>query len=141
MDILRKSLFAGAFAAALCLLPVSFAATSKVNKEKPKSTAATTNKEATSKKVRTAEGTNTLGKKETLTGTLSMVDPSHDLVVVKDSGNIPFDFKVTKSTKIEVGETSGHLSGLASELHQRAQVTFVPMDNGDFARTIKVTAG
>jgi hypothetical protein len=73
---------------------------------------------------------------QNLNGTISMVDPKMNLVVVRDSSGVPFDIKVTPSTRIDSGTAREELSQLAPQ--QSVSVHYVPAANGDIARTIDV---
>lgn len=73
---------------------------------------------------------------ENLKGTVSMVDPNMDLIVVRDSSGVPFDFKIAQTTRIDAGQQREHLSQLAPQ--QSVTVRFVPESKGDIARTIEV---
>ena len=73
---------------------------------------------------------------ENLKGTISMVDPNMDLVVVRDSSGVPFDFKVARSTRIDQGTTREELSQLTP--NESVSVHYVPESRGDIARTIQV---
>ena len=74
---------------------------------------------------------------QNLKGTISMVDPKMNLVVVRDSSGVPFDIKVARSTRIDAGAKREELSQLAP--NQSVSVQFVPEANGDIARTIQVS--
>jgi hypothetical protein len=71
-----------------------------------------------------------------LKGTVSMVDPKMDLVVVRDSSGVPFDIKVAPSTRIDLGAKHEELSQLAP--NQSVSVHFIPERRGDIARSIQV---
>jgi hypothetical protein len=71
-----------------------------------------------------------------LKGTVSMVDPKMDLVVVRDSSGVPFDIKVARSTRIDAGAKREELSQLTPK--ESVMVHFVPESSGDIARTIQV---
>jgi len=73
---------------------------------------------------------------QNLKGTISMVDPKMDLVVVRDPSGVPFDIKVTPSTRIDSGSKREEVSQLAP--NQSVSVHFVPEGRGDIARTIQV---
>lgn len=72
-----------------------------------------------------------------LKGTISMVDPKMNLVVVRDSSGVPFDIKVEHSTRIDAGAKREDLSKLAP--NQSVSVRFVPEGRGDIARTIQIS--
>ena len=73
---------------------------------------------------------------QNLSGTISMVDPSMNLVVVKDKAGVPFDLTVGHSTKIDMGTKSEELSQLTP--NESVSVHYVPEARGDIARTIQV---
>jgi hypothetical protein len=73
---------------------------------------------------------------QNLKGTISMVDPKMNLVVVRDSSGVPFDIKVAPSTRIEAGANREQLSQLAP--NETVSVHFVPESRGDIARTIQL---
>ena len=71
-----------------------------------------------------------------LKGTISMVDPQQDLVVVRDSSGVPFDIRVQRSTHIDKGQTPVKLSELAK--NQSVDIRYIPEARGDMARQIEV---
>ena len=78
-------------------------------------------------------------KAETISGTLSLVDASSMLVVVT-AGGVPYDFTVTKGTKITVGGSKAKLGDLASNTNKQASVTFMAeRKRGNPAKSIEVT--
>ncbi|MGH9360151.1 MAG: hypothetical protein ACRD22_13220 [Terriglobia bacterium] len=79
-------------------------------------------------------------KSETISGTISMVDAANKIVVVTDSNGVPFDFKVTHRTRIDVNGNRASLSQLADQTNKQASVKFMDrMKAGQFAETIKVS--
>lgn len=75
---------------------------------------------------------------ETLTGTISMVDPALRVVVVKDSSGIPFDIVVNRATRIQAGNQELKLKDLSSDVNKSVSLKFVPERGGDVARTIRL---
>lgn len=73
---------------------------------------------------------------ESLSGTVSMVDPQKNLLVVRDSSGTPYDFVVTRSTRIDAGTQKENLSQLSA--NQRVSVRFVPESKGDMAARVDV---
>ena len=73
---------------------------------------------------------------QNLNGTISMVDPKMNLVVVRDSSGVPFDIKVAPNTRIDAGTTREQLSQLTPQ--QSVSVHYIPESRGDIARTIQV---
>lgn len=78
-------------------------------------------------------------RSETLSGTITMVDPVKKLVVVKGAGGVPFDMIVTPSTRIRSGDQKLKLADLASKTKKPTSVKFVPEQRGDVAQSIRVT--
>jgi len=141
MKLMRGSLFLGALAAAFGLAAVCAEAQSHQAKTNSEVHSAAKARTATAISNDKTEGNAILGEKETLSGTLVMVDPSQNLVVVKDSGDIPFDFKVTKHTKIELNQQQIRLAALKDHVQGTVTIEFIPRGQGDFARQIQLKAG
>jgi hypothetical protein len=75
---------------------------------------------------------------ETLSGTISMVDPSQHILVVTDHNGVPFDIVVGRSTRIESGHQRLTLSELSPDINQSVTVRYVPERRGDIARTVNL---
>jgi hypothetical protein len=75
---------------------------------------------------------------ETLSGTISMIDADQNLVVLT-SDNVPYNFKVTKATKIEIGGSKATFNELVNQTQKEASVTFVARRDGNFARSISIS--
>jgi hypothetical protein len=74
---------------------------------------------------------------ETMTGTIMNVDPGEELVVVR-AGQVPFDIRVTRSTRILAGDKTLNLRDLSADKNHSVSVTFTPTGSGDIARTIHI---
>jgi len=74
---------------------------------------------------------------ETLSGTITMVDPGLKTVVVQ-TGGVPFDMVVTGNTRIESGNRAITLRDLQQDLNKGVSIRFVPERRGDVARTIQL---
>ncbi len=77
-------------------------------------------------------------KPETLNGTISIVK-QHLEKVFLTSRKIPYDFKITKSTKIKIDGSKSNFSQVADQTHEQASVTFIARADGNFAMSITVT--
>ncbi len=77
-------------------------------------------------------------KPETLSGTISIVN-QHRKKVFLTSRKIPYDFKITKSTKITIDGSKSNFSQLADQTPAQASVTFIARADGNFAKSITVT--
>jgi hypothetical protein len=75
---------------------------------------------------------------ETLTGTITMVDPAQHLFVVKDASGVPFDIMVTHNTRIMSNGQRLNLSALNSDINKPVTLRFVPEGRGDIARSVQV---
>jgi len=75
---------------------------------------------------------------ETLAGTIMSVDASRRLVVVKGPGDVPYDMRVSRETRILSGKQPVKLANLGSEINQRVTVRFTPERSGDFAQLIRI---
>ena len=71
-----------------------------------------------------------------LKGTISMVDPQQDLVVVRDSSGTPFDIQVQRSTHITNGQSPATLAQLSK--NESVSIRYIPETRGDIARQIQV---
>ena len=86
-----------------------------------------------------ASGAQTSWAPQTLRGTISMVDPSQHVVVVKDASGIPYDIVVHHSTLIESGNQKLSLNSLSSDLNKQVTVHYVPRANGDVASMVRIS--
>lgn len=75
---------------------------------------------------------------ETLSGTVTLIDADQNLVVLTSDG-IPYNFKVTKATKIEVAGSQASFNDLVSQTQKEASVTFIARPTGNVAKSITVS--
>lgn len=75
---------------------------------------------------------------ENLSGTIMMVDPNLNLVVVQGPDKVPFDMRVARSTQIRMGDKTLTLQDLTQDKNDSVSVRFVPTASGDVARTIQI---
>ena len=76
--------------------------------------------------------------RENLSGTIMMVDPNLNLVVVQGPDKVPFDMRVDRSTHIRMGDKTLTLQDLTQDKNDSVSVRFVPTGSGDIARTIQI---
>lgn len=76
-------------------------------------------------------------KPETLNGTLSIVDTSKQLIVMKTADGTPFDFQ-TAGARILVNGKLSKLADLSADVDKTVTVKFVPRVSGDHAQTVDV---
>lgn len=74
---------------------------------------------------------------ETISGTISMVEPGQKVVVIKND-NVPFDMVVTRKTRIMADGQSVKLDDLSKYENKNVSVHFVPEGRGDIAQSIRI---
>ncbi len=122
MRQIRAKISGAAICALLFTVPLGAAAKATSETRKPTPAAA--------KSMRTA------WPPETLTGKIMEVDAARRLVVVEGPGDVPYDMKVNRSTKIISGEQPVKLDSLSA--NQPVEVRFTPERSGDIAQLIQV---
>jgi hypothetical protein len=60
------------------------------------------------------------------------------LIILKADGGVPYNFRVTPATKIEIGGKKAAFEDLAAMASVSLSVTYVPLRGGSFARKIQV---
>ncbi len=75
---------------------------------------------------------------ETLNGKIVSVVPADKLVIVQDANGVPFDMRVTRSTRMEAGKQRIKLDGLQADTGKSVSVKFKPERSGDIAQAIQV---
>ena len=66
------------------------------------------------------------------------LDKEQRLIVLKEDGGVPFNFKVTPATKIEIGGRKAGFEDLETTTNAKISVTFVPMRQGNVARKVRI---
>jgi hypothetical protein len=79
------------------------------------------------------------GKAETISGTISIVDKDKKLIVLAGSGGVPYNFKVTRSTRINIGGKKVKLDDLAGQTNKQASIKFLPLRTGNAAQSVEVS--
>jgi len=75
---------------------------------------------------------------ETLTGKIMTVDASRRLVVVQGPGNVPYDMRVNRETRILSGKQPVKMDNLSSQVDRQVKVRFTPERSGDIAQLIQI---
>lgn len=76
---------------------------------------------------------------ETMSGTISMVEPGTKSVFVKGSGDVSYKFLVTEKTKIEIEGSKASIEELGNQSNKQVTITFVARRNGNIAQSISVS--
>jgi hypothetical protein len=79
-----------------------------------------------------------LATPENLSGSIAAVYPSERVISVVGTNGVPYDFRVTKKTQIEMANQKVTLAELKNDLHDPASIHFVPQANGNRAETIQI---
>ncbi len=85
-----------------------------------------------------AATTNNSWPAENLSGTIDMVKPGQNLLIIRDSTGVPFDLQVTPTTRIDLGNRRVDLRDLAQDDQKQASVHYIPERRGDIALSIQV---
>jgi hypothetical protein len=80
-----------------------------------------------------------LASPEQISGTISFVGPSDKEITLMGANGTPYDFNVTRSTKVDVGGQKVGPTTLTSEYNKPATVRFVPTARGNLAQTLEIT--
>ncbi|MGB2624599.1 MAG: hypothetical protein WA857_20550 [Candidatus Acidiferrum sp.] len=119
---------------ALCSCLCLGAMGARAENSSPKTTTAKTE----TAKGATKDASYALGKPETLSGTILIVNGQKDLLVLEGTNGIPYDFRVPNTAKIDVASNRGTLNDLSSDVNRMASVTFVPMSTGNIAKIVNL---
>jgi hypothetical protein len=93
---------------------------------------------ATIKEPATLAPDKAIGQVQTIRGSLMAVVKEQRLIVLKGDSGVPYNFKVTPATKIEIEGKKAGFQELDSMTNAKISVTFVPMRQGNIARKIQV---
>lgn len=77
---------------------------------------------------------------QTLSGTITIVDPAKKLVVIQTADGVPYDLRITRATRIKSGDQNISLRDLNQDLNQKVSVKLAPERRGDIATSIHVGA-
>jgi len=81
-----------------------------------------------------------LAPPEELNGTISFVGPSDKEVTVLGANGVPYDFDLTKRTRVDLSNQKIAANTLPNQNHKQATVRFVPTARGNVAESIQITA-
>ena len=78
-----------------------------------------------------------MGQVETIRGSLMALVKEQRLIVLKGDGGMPYNFKVTSATKIQIDGKKAGFEDLDKMTNASMSVTFVPTRQGNVAREIR----
>jgi hypothetical protein len=119
----------------LTLAVCSFAANSSNSRESPNKTGT----EMSTKSSAAKSEHDVLAPAEDLTGTISFVASSDKEVTLMSPNGTPYDFQVTRTTRIDLAGRRISEMELANENHKRATVRFLPTGQGNLAETLEIS--
>ncbi|HZC22648.1 MAG TPA: hypothetical protein VE866_04855 [Candidatus Binatia bacterium] len=79
-----------------------------------------------------------LAPAEDLSGTISFIAPSDKEVTLTGANGTPYDFQLTRTTRIELAGRRIRETELVNEDHKRATVRFVPTGQGNLVQTLEI---
>jgi hypothetical protein len=116
----------------LTLALCSFAANSSNSKESAnKATTEMSKKSSPAKSMH-----DVLAPAEDLSGTISFIAPSGKEVTLIGANGTQYDFRVTRTTRIDLAGRRISETELANENHKQATVRFLPTSQGNLAQTL-----
>jgi hypothetical protein len=118
--------------------PKSKGPAANANTTTTKSSATTSKSTTTPKAKENVKKSDVLASAEDLSGTITIVDPSEKEVTVVANG-VPYDFDLTRKTRVELSDKKIGVNELASETHKQATVHFVPTSRGNLADSIQIS--
>jgi hypothetical protein len=81
-----------------------------------------------------------LASAEDLSGTITVVDASERELTLIGPNGVPYDFDLTRKTRVELSNNQIGVKELANESHQQATIHFVPTSHGNLAESINISA-
>jgi hypothetical protein len=118
----------------LTLAVCSFAANNSKSKESANKTATEmSTKSSSAKSIH-----DVLAPTEDLSGTISFIGPSDKEVTLMGANGTPYDFQLTRTTRIELAGRRISETELANENHKQATVRFLPTGQGNVAQTLEI---
>jgi hypothetical protein len=137
------------FAVAICLASPASGSKDSAAKNSAKTSTKTTSKNspATRKTTEKTPAKSSVKKKtshslasaEDLSGTISVVSPSDKEITLVASNGVPYDFDLTRKTRVELSDKNIGVKELPSENHRQATVHFVPTSRGNLAESIRIS--
>ena len=80
-----------------------------------------------------------LADAESLGGTVSMIGNAGEMLTLTGSNGVPYDFKVTGHTRIKIAGNPAKFDDLKGQMNKQAAIEFVPMSDGNIAKTVNVS--
>ncbi len=125
-----------ALALAVSVPAAPTAPASKNMKKKESATAKDSMLKSSAAKEEKAMKNGVLGSAEDLSGTIRWVDPQDQRVTLAGPNGVLYDFVLSKTTQLELGDKTVKPDTLNSERQKHATVHFVPTRNGNLAEKI-----
>ncbi len=75
---------------------------------------------------------------ETLSGTLLIANPAEQVIYLKTTDGITYDFRITPATVISVGGEKAKFEALTGKIGSSIEVTFKPLPVGNVASKVVI---
>jgi hypothetical protein len=75
---------------------------------------------------------------QTVSGTLTIVEPAQKRIVVQTASGVPYDMDITRATRIENRGQRVSLQALNQDVNQAVEVKLIPERRGDVAAWIRI---
>jgi len=85
-----------------------------------------------------APKTTVVVKSETITGTLTIVDPAEKMIYLKSAEGIVYDFKIIETTKITAADAKLKFDDLSAQIGKQLEVVFRPLTIGNVAQSVEI---
>jgi hypothetical protein len=81
-----------------------------------------------------------LASAEELSGTIAFIGPSDKEVTLVGANGIPYDFQLTRKTKVELAGKKIGATEFTGENHKEATIRFLPTSRGNMAESVNISA-
>jgi hypothetical protein len=118
---------------------------SKKSSTKPTSKMAAKNNTAQKKAAQPAKKSSAKNKEhalasaEELSGTIGFVGPSDKEITLIGANGVPYDFQLSRTTKVDLAGKKIGATGLVQESHKRATIRFLPTAQGNLAKSVDIS--
>jgi hypothetical protein len=80
-----------------------------------------------------------LAPAEELSGTIGFVGPSDKEVTLIGANGVPYDFQLSKATKVDFAGKEIRATELGQENHKQATIRFLPTVQGNLAKSVDIS--
>ncbi|MGA7295175.1 MAG: hypothetical protein WBW53_18830 [Terriglobales bacterium] len=92
------------------------------------------------KKTSMGSADHVLAPAEELSGTIAFIGSSDKEITLVGANGVPYDFRLTPKSKVDLAGKQIGRSDLASEKNREATIRFLPTTGGNLAESVKISA-